>query len=186
MHHHTGFLVNHHEVGILVNHIYGQVFCHNACVVARTVEHERYHVARTNLVIALHWAFVHMHEARVGSRLYTVARGVWQLLRHELVYAQWLHAWVCHKTEVLVELSCLVVGLIGVDTVDVEIFNILYFFCHSLHLMFLTRLRELSPRETRPHRPSPPQIRPRCVLAQERRYSQCPQWSRVVHCPLVW
>ena len=109
MNHHARLLVYHHHLRVFVHYVERQIFCHDACVVARTVEHERHHIIWAHLVVALHGALVDVYKACVGSLLYAVARRMGQLLAHELVDALRLLAWVGNKAEVLVELTGFVV-----------------------------------------------------------------------------
>ena len=109
MNHHARLLVYHHHLRVFVHYVERQIFCHDACVVARTVEHERHHIVWAHLVVALHGALVDVYKACVGSLLYAVARRMGQLLAHELVDALRLLAWVGNKAEVLVELTGFVV-----------------------------------------------------------------------------
>ena len=109
VHHHACLLVYHHQLRVFVHHVERYVLCHDACVVARTVEHQCHHIIGAHLVVALHGALVYVYEACVGSFLYAVARRVGQLLAHELVNALRLLTRVGYKAEVLVELTGLVV-----------------------------------------------------------------------------
>ena len=84
---------------------------------ARTVEHERHHVAGAHLVVALHGAVVDVYEAGIGRLLYAVARGVLQLLTHELVYPYGLLPGVGLEAEVLVQLLVIVLYLLYVVVV---------------------------------------------------------------------
>ena len=77
---------------------------------ARTVKHKRDDVAGPDLVIAFYWAVVDMYKTCIGSLLYAVSRRMLQFFGHELVHSDRLLMWVCHKAEVLIELSLLVIG----------------------------------------------------------------------------
>ena len=46
------------------------------------VEHEGYHIAWPNLVIAFHCTVVHMHKASIGGLLYAVSTAVLQPFGH--------------------------------------------------------------------------------------------------------
>ena len=98
-------LVHHHEVGVLIHHVERNVLRLYRGIMARTVEHERHHIAGTHFVVALHGAVVHMHETGVGGLLYAVAAGVLHLLAHELIHTHGLHARVGIEAEVFVKLA---------------------------------------------------------------------------------
>ena len=103
--HEAGGLVDHHQLAVFIDHIEWYVLGLDRGVVARTVEHERDHIARAHAIIALHGAVVDMHKTGIGGTLYAVAARVLQLFEHILVYAQRLLTAVHDKSEVLVELG---------------------------------------------------------------------------------
>ena len=138
VHHHASLLVHHHQVVVLIHHVYGQVFSHDACVVAWAVEHQRHHVARAHLEVALDGASVDVYKACIGSRLNTVARRVRQFLAHIFVDSQGLHAGIGLKSEVLVQLPGLVVRRISViafysHVLHVKFVHYIYIVCHILN-----------------------------------------------------
>ena len=104
MYHEACRLVDHHQHIVLIDNIEWYVLRNDGVVVSWTVEHQRYHIARPDLVVALHGLAVDMYEARIGSRLYAVAAGVLHVLGQELVYPQWCLPLVHLQFPVLVQL----------------------------------------------------------------------------------
>ena len=104
VHHHAGGLVDDHQRIVFIDDVERNVLGLDGGVVARAVEHERDDVARAHLVVALHGALVHVDEARVGSLLDAVARGVLHFLLHVFVDAQRRLPRIDLEAEVFVQL----------------------------------------------------------------------------------
>ena len=85
VHHHARRLVDHHQRVILIDDVQRYLLGLYRRVIVRTVHHQRHHVARTHLVIALHGLSVYLDEPGIRSFLDAVARLVRQVFRHILV-----------------------------------------------------------------------------------------------------
>ena len=104
VYHQAGRLVDYQYVVILVCYRERYLLGQYVGVVVRTVEHQRHHVARSHLVVALHRSVVDMHESCICGLLYAVATGVLQVDEEELVHTHRLLSLVSLQAEVLVEL----------------------------------------------------------------------------------
>ena len=102
MNHQSCGFVHHHQLRIFIDHVEGNVFCLNLRLMTWAVEHQRHHIARAHLIVALHRLVVDVYESGIGSLLYAVTRRVLQLLTHELVHAHGLLTGVCLEAEMLV------------------------------------------------------------------------------------
>ena len=130
MYNHAGRFVDDHELVVLVDNVEWDVFRLNGVVVARTVHHQRHHVERPYLVVALHRAVVHVDEARFGRFLYPVAAAVLQVLEEEFVHAHGYLALVGREAKVLIELYVLV-AVVGFQSVQF-LFRCQQFVVHGL------------------------------------------------------
>ena len=136
MNHHTRLLIYNHEIIILVHHIERDVFRIYGSIVFRTREHQRHHITRTNLVVALHRLVIHMNIASLGSSLNAVARGMLHVLKEELVNSKLLLTCICHNTEMLIELS--VFGLSLFNFLDIYIVEYFFLFFQNSLLLPVT------------------------------------------------
>ena len=107
MHDHSGRLVDDHQRVVFIDDVERNVLGLDGGIVARTVEHQRDDVARTNLVIAFHRSIVDMDEARIGSLLDAVARRMLHLFLHIFVDAQRSLSRIDYEAEMLVKLLIL-------------------------------------------------------------------------------
>ena len=131
MHHHTRRFIDNHQRFVFVHHVKWYLFGLDSCVVVRTIKHQRNHIARSHLVIALYRTLVYMHKARIGCLLYAVAARMLQPLGHKSVDTHRHLALVYHDAQMLVELPRVVILFF-------------YLFCivgHALLLLLMCALR---------------------------------------------
>ena len=118
MNHHSRRFVDNHQLVVLVYDVEWYVFRLNDVVVSRSVHHQRHHVERPHLVVALHRSFVHVYESSFGGFLYAVSAAVLQVFEEEFIHSHGHLSLIGGNPKVLVEL-CVVVAVVGLHSVQV-------------------------------------------------------------------
>jgi len=140
MHHHARGLVHHHQRVVFIDDVEGYFLGQHRRLVLGAVEHERDHVCRPHLVVALHRFAVDKDAPRVGRRLYAVSARMLHLVGEILVYTQRCLPAIHLHAPMLVELS-VVAGDLPALHCQVVIVKQVYIFCDVCHCLSVVSLR---------------------------------------------
>ena len=103
--HQSRGLVDHQQIFIFIDDIEGDILGDDLEIIARTIHHDAYDIARFHLITRLDRASIHDDALSVGSLLNPIARSLLHPLDEKLIDAEQLLTLIGDKTEMLEELS---------------------------------------------------------------------------------
>jgi hypothetical protein len=112
VHDESGGLVHDHQVAILIDNVERNILSDNGIVVRWLMEHQGDSIGGPYLIVALHRTAIDMYEPRIGGFLYAVTAGMLHPHKQILVYAFRFLSLVDDKTEMLIELSTVILKFI--------------------------------------------------------------------------